>query len=189
MSKSSTQKRNIITDKLVVEKTGKPMEEWFLMIDKKGGTQLTYKDIYPIVSTIKGLESLGEWNQNLLATTYCWSRGLRERGEKEGSFEISVSKTIAVPLSVLYTSFIDEKTRARWLGKEKISIRKTTENKSARITWSDGITSLSIDFYSKGETKAQIVVQHQKIKTSKEAEELKLFWGEKLENLKRILDK
>lgn len=189
MSKSSAQKRNIITDKLVVEKTGKAMEEWFLLIDKKGGAQLTYKDVYPIVSSIKGLEPLGEWNQNLLATTYSWSRGLRERGEKEGSFEIGVSKTIGVPLETLYISFIDEKIRAKWLGKEKISIRKATENKSARITWSDGITSLSVDFYRKGEAKAQIVVQHQKIKTAKDAEELKLFWGEKLEKLKVLLEK
>jgi hypothetical protein len=33
----------------------------------------------------------------LLSTSYQWSRGLRER-VKTGGFEISVSKTIAVPI-------------------------------------------------------------------------------------------
>ncbi|MDP2388194.1 MAG: hypothetical protein Q8M29_17605 [Bacteroidota bacterium] len=188
-AKTNTQKRNIITDKLVIEKTGKTMEEWFLVIDKKGGLNLNYKDMYALVSSIKGLESLGEWNQNLLATSYCWNRGIRERGEKGGGFEISVSKTIEVPVSVLYTSLIDEKVRNKWLGKEKIIIRKATENKSVRITWSDNETSLSIDFYPKNEIKAQVVVQHQKISDSKKAEELKIYWSEKLEKLKSLLEK
>jgi|SRR3989344_3068218 len=188
-TKTASAKRNIITDKLVVEKTGKTMEEWFLVIDKKGGLKLNYKDIYALVSSIKGLETLGQWNQNLLSTSYCWDRGIRKRGEKEGGFEISVSKTIEVPVSVLYSSWIDEKIRNKWLGKEKIIIRKATENKSARITWSDGKTSLSVDFYSKGEMKSQIVVQHQKILDSKKAEELKIYWNEKLEKLKSLLEK
>jgi hypothetical protein len=182
-------KRNIITDKLVVEKTGRPMEDWFLEIDKKRGNKTDPGEIYKIVASVKGLEPLGEWNTNLLATTYSWDRGIRQRGEKEGGFEIGVSKTIAVPLNVLYQGFLDDKCRVKWLGKEKIEIRKATENKSARITWSDGETSLSVDFYAKGNSKSQVVVQHQKIKTAEESEEKKVFWAEKLEKLKALLEK
>lgn len=185
---AKTIERSIITDKLVVEKTGKTMEEWFLQFDKKGAVKMSQKGIYDLVNKTNGLEPLGEWNQNLLATSYAWSRGLKERGQKEGGFEISVSKTVNVPLSVLYNSLLEDKTRNKWL-KEKITIRKATENKSARITWSDNETSLSVDFYKKAEDKAQIVVQHQKIPDSKTASKMKEFWAEKLDQLKSLLEK
>jgi hypothetical protein len=180
--------RNIITDKLVVEKTGKTMEDWFLHLDEKGAQKLTHPQIFELVSKTFGLKPLGEWNQNLLTTSYGWSRGLKERGQKENGFEVSVSKTIFVPIAALYKSFIDAKIRTKWLN-EKIEIRKATENKSARVTWSDGATSLSIDFYVKASDKSQIVVQHLKIPNSKKASVLKEFWGKKLEELKLLLEK
>jgi hypothetical protein len=181
--------RNIITDKLVAEKTGKPMEHWFALLDKKGGKVLAPSEIFSLVASLKGLAPLGEWNQNLVATTYGWSRGLRKRGEKADGFEISVSKTVSVPVSVLYGAWLNGKIRDKWLGKEKIVFRKATENKSARITWSDGKTSVSVDFYRKAEDKSQVVVQHLKIANSKHAPQLKEYWGNKLEGLKKLLEK
>lgn len=185
---AKTNERNIITDKLVMAKTGKTMEDWFLFLDKKGAVEMSHKDIFDLVSKTKGLDPLGQWNHNLLTTSYEWSRGIKERGQKEGSFEINVSKTNNFPLAVLYKSLIDDNLRNKWL-KEKITIRKATENKSARITRSDDKTSLSIDFYKKTEDKAQIVVQHQKIPDSKMANKMKEFWGERLEQLKALLEK
>lgn len=180
--------RSIITDKLVVAKTGKTMEEWFLLLDKKGASKMSHPDIFNLVNSIEGLAPLGEWNHNLMTTSYEWSRGLKERGQKGKEFEISVSKTVNVPLPLLYSYFTDDSLRKKWL-KEKIVIRKATENRSARITWSDAVTSLSVDFYAKGEAKAQVVVQHQKIQQSAMASEMKAFWGAKLDELKAKLEK
>jgi hypothetical protein len=184
-----TKQRDIITDKLVVEKTGKNLEDWYLLLDKKGAQKMNSAAIYTLVASLPGIEPLGEWNQGLLSTSYCWSRGLKERGQKENGFEVSVSKTIGVALPLLYKAFVDNHTRLKWLGKEPIEIRKATENKSARITWSDKASSLSVDFYAKGNGKAQVVVQHQKITNSKKAEELKQFWIQKLDSLKIMLEK
>ena len=186
--KESTKERNIISDKFVFEKTGRPIQDWFLIIDKKGGQSLTQKEVYNIIAGIEGLESLGEWNQNLLTTTYLWDRGLRLRGQKPDGYEISVSKTVNVDISLLYNAFIDDKLRDQWLGIENITIRKATSNKSARVTWSDSKTSISIDFYSKGVNKSQIVVQHQKIEVYEMSLVLKAFWGDRLERFKKVLE-
>ena len=132
---------------------------------------------------------MGEWNLNLLSTTYEWNRGLKERGQKKDGFEISVSKTIAVPIQILYNSLTNTTKRNKWLAGEKITIRKSTENKSARITWSDNETSLSVDFYPKGADKSMVVVQHLKIKTSGHAKEMKEYWANALEKLKLMLEK
>ena len=68
-------------------------------------------------------------------------------------------------------------------------MRKATENKSFRITWTDNITSLSVDFYPKGEAKSQVVVQHMKIDDSKKANQLKEYWNNALMKLKAFLEK
>ena len=180
--------RNIITDKLVVEKTGKTMEDWFLTLDKKGAQKKDANGIYTLIQSIAGLKPLGEWNMGLLGTSYQWSRGLRERGQKGKEFEIGVSKTVNVPLTILYKSLTDDKIRTKWC-KEKIEFTKTTLNKSARAVWSDQETRLSIDFYPKGTDKSQIVVQHLKIPDSKKAATLKTYWGKTLDVLKEILEK
>jgi uncharacterized protein YndB with AHSA1/START domain len=180
--------RAIITDKLVVAQTGKTMEEWFAVLDERGAQKLAHAEIFDRVASIDGLKPLGQWNQNLLTTTYEWNRGLKERGQKEDGFEISVSKTIKVPISELFRSWVDNKIRKDWLD-EEITIRKSTENKSARITWSDSVTSLSVDFYPKGEGKSQVVVQHLKIPDSDMAKAMKEYWGEKLDKLKASLER
>ena len=59
-----SKERNIITDKLVVEKTKKTMEEWFLLLDKRGAKKMNQADIFNLVSSIEGLKPLGQWNQN-----------------------------------------------------------------------------------------------------------------------------
>jgi uncharacterized protein YndB with AHSA1/START domain len=179
--------RKIITDKLLIEKTNRTLEDWFLVLDKKGAQKMNHPEIFALVSKIKGLGPLGEWNQNLLITSYEWSRGIKERGQKENGFEISVSKTVSVPVALLYNRWTDDPQRKKWL-KEKIIIRKATENRSVRITWSDNETSLSVDFYPKGNGKSQVVVQHLKIPDSKKATELKEYWSKKLNELKSLLE-
>jgi hypothetical protein len=179
--------RSIITDKVVVEKTGRTMTEWFDILDQKGALEMDSQSIYHLIQSIDGLAPLGAWNQGLLSTSYQWDRGLRQRGEKKDGFEISVSKTVGVPIGELYQAFANEDLRAAWLS-DPIAITKATENKSARAIWSDHTTRLSIDFYPKGDAKSQIVVQHLKIVDADTAAELKAFWSSTLERLKAVLE-
>jgi hypothetical protein len=113
---------------------------------------------------------------------------LRERGEKAAGFEISVSKTIAVPVGELYKVWADDALRKEWLKEQGVSITKATENKSVRVLWSDNETRLSVDFYSKGEAKSQVVVQHLKLPNSEKAAEMKEYWSDALDKLKAILE-
>lgn len=180
--------RSIITDKVVVAKTGATMEEWFRRLDGLGAQKLDSSAIYKLINGVEGLAPLGEWNLGLLSTSYQWSRGLRERGEKKDGFEIGVSKTINAPLSVIYQAVVKAASRRKWLP-EAIEITKETPDKSARAVWEDGKTRLSIDFYPKGDTKAQIVVQHLKIENGSAAATLKDMWTERLARLKSQLEK
>ena len=179
--------RSIITYKLLVAQTGVTLAEWFRHLDSLEAKKMAHADIFNLVASIEGLKPLGQWNQNLLTTSYEWDRGLKERGQKGKDFEISVSKTVNVPVEVLYNAFVDQKLRKKWID-GKIEITKQTENKSARALWSDGNTRLSVDFYAKGDAKSQIVVQHLKIPDSTTAAAMKQFWPARLDALKSLLE-
>src|SRR2546421_12405926 len=122
MAAEAAKQRSVITDKVVVPKTGKTMAEWFAVLDEKGAKKLDSQGIYALIGSIEGLKPLGEWNQGLLSTSYQWDRGLRQRGEKADGFEVSASKTVVVPIGELYSSFVDDEIRATWMPGVNISI-------------------------------------------------------------------
>ncbi len=57
-----------------------------------------------------------------------------------------------------------------------------------RVTWKDGKTSLEINFYPKGDSKSQIVVQHSKLPDSKAAAKMKTYWGKALDGLHEAVE-
>ena len=111
---------------------------------------------------------------------------MREVGEKPGGFEISVSRTIAAPLSKAFKAWIDEKTRKQWLPLD-LTVRKSTANKTLRITLADD-TDLAAAFYPKDKSKCQVVAQHSKLKNAKAGAKMKKFWAEALDRLKQTLE-
>jgi hypothetical protein len=48
MEKKSKE-RNLITDKLVVEKTNKTIEEWYTILDKKDAKKMKHIEIFDLV--------------------------------------------------------------------------------------------------------------------------------------------
>jgi hypothetical protein len=112
---------------------------------------------------------------------------LRAEHEKPDGYQISVSRTVSTPLTKLYRNFASEKSRRRWLAEDGLLIRKATANKSMRVTWKDGQTSLEINFLSKGDEKSQVVVQHSKLPDVKSAARMKRYW-EGADRLRDLLE-
>lgn len=171
-----------MSDEAVRAKTGKTWAEWFKILDAAGAKKMTHREIVAVLSKKHGV---GPWWQQMVAVTFEQARGLRQKHEKPKGYEISVSRTIDIPVSKAYKAWTDEKTRSRWL-KGLITVRKATTNKSLRIVWEDG-TNVAVAFYLKG-NKSQIVAQHSKLSDSKAAARMKTFWAKALERLKEILE-
>jgi len=68
-------------------------------------------------------------------------------------------------------------------------VRKATPNKSMRVTWKDGKTSLEINFYPKETGKSQVVVQHSKLPNATAATRMKTYWGKALDRLRASIEK
>lgn len=171
-----------IGDESVQDKTGKIWQEWFDLLDSQNCRKKSHKEI---VATIKNLDqSVSAWWQQQITAYYEQAVGLRKLHEKESGFDISVTRTMNIPIEDLYSYFSSASKRNGWLKDEKFTIRKETENKSMRVTWEKDNSSLSINFYAKNESKSQVSLQHQKLKSQKEATEVGQFWAEKLALLK-----
>jgi uncharacterized protein YndB with AHSA1/START domain len=169
----------------VQTKTGKTWKEWFAILDKAGARKLSHPEIAEYLGTKQGV---GPWWQQMVAVTYEEARGLRERHQKPAGFQISVSRTVKLPLAKLYKAFANEKARKAWLGENGLTIRTATTNKSMRVTWSDGKTSVEISFLAKSDDKSQVVVQHSKLPDAKASAKMKKFWGAALDRLREALE-
>jgi uncharacterized protein YndB with AHSA1/START domain len=124
----------------------------------------------------------------MMTATYEQERGLRDRHQKPEGYQISVSRTVGVPLGTLFKAFANANSRGRWLDEEGLNVRKSTANKSMRVTWKDGKTSVEINFYSKSVSASQVVVQHSKLPDAKAAAKMKTYWSKALDRLRDTLE-
>src|SRR5262245_2249083 len=149
-------KTKTTSDAAVQAKTGKTWPEWFAIMDKAGCATMNHKEI---VAYLVKEHDVGPWWQQMVTVAYERARGIRVLHQKVGGFSISRSKTFAVPVAVAFKAWSDAKTRGRWLKEPGLVIRTAMVNKSMRITWSGGKTSIAVGFIPKGDAKCQVALE------------------------------
>lgn len=174
-----------MADATIREKTGRGWAQWAEVLDAFGGKEKPHRDVAAHVHSL----GVGDWWAQTVTVGYERIRGLRARGQRRsGAWEASKSKTVNVPVDELFDAFANARTRKKWLGEVKLTIRKATQPKSMRVTWDDA-TSVEIGFYPKGDAKSSIAIQHSKLASKDDADAKKKFWGEKLDALAALLKK
>ncbi|MGH2960801.1 MAG: SRPBCC domain-containing protein [Solirubrobacterales bacterium] len=106
-----------------------------------------------------------------------------------GAFQSAHTKTIVVPVARAYAAWEDADLRREWLGEDAgFEIREATPERSLRIAWIDGQTTVSVSFYANGRAKSQVQVIHEGFPDAGTAERVKAYWGERLERLRVLLE-
>jgi uncharacterized protein YndB with AHSA1/START domain len=177
MTTTDIEKLNGIENETVQKATGRTWAEWLQILDDAGAAKLSHGEI---ATYLDGRIESGWWAE-MVAVAYEQARGPRVKYQKPDGFEISASKTIDAPVDRLYAVWDNAPWRKLWLG-EEVTVRKATPSKSMRITWTDG-ASVNVYFYSKGERKSQVTVQHSKLPDAAAAEDMKAFWKEALNRM------
>lgn len=172
-----------VSNDAVKKATGKNWIEWFKILDEEKSMHRTHKEIARWLG--ENYEISGWWSQTV-TVEYEIARGMRELHEKPAGFEVSVSRTMNADSKTVFRYFKDARLRKKWLG-EEFRITVSTEEKSLRALWNDGTTRISVNFYPKAPDKSQVSVQHLKLSDGRSAGLKKLFWAEKLDNLRRLL--
>ena len=168
-------------------KTGKTLDEWFALLDKVGAADWPHKDI---AAHLHGECGCPNWWCQMIAVGYVQSRGLRAKNQSfAGDYTANASKTIAVAVAQLYKSWTDVDFSHRWLpDAAKMTVRKANLDKSLRITWIDGQSSVEVYFWIKGPAKSQVAVQHGKLKSAEDVAHWKTYWSLALSKLQALLE-
>jgi uncharacterized protein YndB with AHSA1/START domain len=173
-----------MSDEAVESKTGRNWSGWFKLLDAAGGKKMSHQEI---AAHLSDKHDVRPWWTQMIAVTYEQARGLRDKHQKPQGYEISVSRTIETPIGKAFKAWAEEKTRKEWLP-ANLTIRKAITNKSLRITWEDGKTSVAAAFLPKASNKCQVVAQHSKLPNAPAAATMKKFWGEALDSLKTLIE-
>jgi hypothetical protein len=172
-----------ISDEAVKAKTGKTWKQWFKILDGAGKDA----DHKMRVALLKQKSDLSPWWQQMVTVTYEQVKGLRKKYEKVEGFQISKTKTINTSVKKVYDAVKEKRVRNRWLKDPGFKLTSSNNNKSIRGKWIDGKSGIEFQFYKKEKDKTQVTVQHSKLKSLREAEKMKKYWEENLNNLKSRL--
>lgn len=174
-----------VTAAAVRKATGRDWAEWLALLDAAGAKSWPHSEI---ALWLHAKHKIPDWWCQQVAVGYEQSTGRRVKHQKDDGFEVSVSKTIAAPVSNAFEAWRDPLIRELWLPRTPLSVRKATPHKSIRIIWADA-TTLSVNFWPKGPLKCQVVPQHGKLPSAARAEEMKAYWNDQLEALRVFLER
>lgn len=169
----------------VLRATGKAWEEWLRVLDRAGALAMPHR---AIAETIHGKFGIPGWWSQMVAVGYEQARGLRAVHQKADGFAASASRTIHATLDRVYDAWADPKLRALWLPAAPIEVRRATDGKSLRITWTLGPSSVDVNFRSEGPRKSRVQVQHGRLEDEESVLAQKAYWSEGLGRLKTWLE-
>jgi uncharacterized protein DUF4287 len=166
--------------------TGRDRDEWFALLDAWGAGGRPYREI---ADWLMGEHGVSRWWAQKLIVEYEEARGLRPPGVRsDGTFEVSASRTVAVPIARLFDAFVNVDEREKWLSEGKMSLRGSQPRRSARFDWEDGSTQVNVEFFDKGPSRSAVAVAHRRLGDAHEAATTKAMWKERLAKLKSSLE-
>jgi hypothetical protein len=181
MAKNSPALR--MSDEAVAAKTGKTWAQWFAILDREGAKNLEHKAIAELLFSRHRVPA---WWCQMVTVGYEQAKGKRKIHERPDGWEVSVSRTFALPIAPIYKAWVDAKKRKQWLP-SKFEITTASANKSIRIKWNDR-ERVEVMFYPKGTAKSQMTIQHRRLNAEKEVDETRDCWKAAVERLEKLLN-
>ena len=173
-----------MSDAKLKEKTGCTWERWVRALDRYGAEQMSHREIAALVH--EKYKTASWWSQTV-AVGYERIKGLRARGQqRNGTYQISKSRTYNVPVATLFDAWADARVRQRWLKDAGVKVRKATAPRSIRLGLPDG-GIVAVGFFPKGESKSTVAVEHTKLPDRATGERIKQEWSERFDALRETL--
>jgi uncharacterized protein YndB with AHSA1/START domain len=166
--------------------TGRTQEQWYSLLDRWGAPGRPYKEISAFLTEKHGVS---RWWAQKLIVEYEQDRGVRDPGaRRNGTFEVSASKTVSVPATQLLDAFVDPRRRRRWLDGGSLRLSESEKPRVARFAWDGGPSRVTVTVTPKDRSRAAVTVAHDRVPDAKQAESLKTYWRERLADLKDVLE-
>ena len=185
VAKSASPRFAGVGSEAVLKATGRAWSEWLKVLDRAGAKSMPHKEIARMLH--EKFSVPGWWSQ-MVTVGYEQARGLREAHQKADGYSANASRTVNVALADLYAAWSEAAQRAKWLPGASLEVRKATSNKSMRITWIAGGSSVDVGFYAKGPGKSMVQVDHGKLPDARAVARQKEYWAAALDRLKALVE-
>jgi hypothetical protein len=188
MSGAFNEAEMLMSSAAIARRTGKPWPAWIEILDAWDASAKSHAEIARYLSTEHGV---GDWDAQGVTVGYERARGLRPvKGNRDGTFAMSASKTYPVPVAILFDAFTDDSLRQQWLKPDILRLRTSSMHKSARFDQLDGVDSiLAVSFIDKGASKSSVQVQEDTLPSKDRVDERRALWKDRLAQLARFLDR
>jgi hypothetical protein len=131
------------------------------VLDAWGAAGRPYREI---ADWLTGEHDISDWWAQKHIVEYEQARGLRAPGVRPGgTFTVTASRTVAVPVEDLFDAFVDADVRDRWLPGVVLHERTSRPGRSARFDWEDDATRVNVGFAANGEAASQAAVEHERL--------------------------
>jgi uncharacterized protein YndB with AHSA1/START domain len=171
----------------VCRATGRDWDDWFALLDRWDAQRRSHGEIAAELAEQHGV---GSWWCQAITVEYERARGLRAPGSgRDGRFQVSASKTVAVPVEQLFAAFVDADIRRRWLADAVLRERTVQPGRSARFDWGpDHSSRIAVGFTAKTAGKSQVALLHERLPDADAAQGARTYWREHLTALKALLE-
>lgn len=175
----------LASDERLTEATGKGWMAWIAILDAWGAQDRTHP---ATVTYLTDEHAAPAWWRQTITVGYQRARGIRRKHQQADGFSIYASRTIGVPVEVLFQAFVDDEIRARWLEDGTMAGRSAQPIRVARFEWEGGPTRVMVTFDAKGRAKATAYVTHERLPDPDAGEAAKSAWKDRLAALKSFLE-
>jgi uncharacterized protein YndB with AHSA1/START domain len=196
-----------IGDDAVRKASGKGWQEWFRILDRFDARA---KGHHAAACHLEEAHEVPGWWAQMITVQYERERGLRAVNQRmSGDYEVSVSRTIAAPRDRAWEAFAAARHLNRWFTHRATQrfeeggtyrngdgdhgeFRRIVPGKRIRFTWNSRHhrpgSLVEVRFDDKPRGKCSVTVQHMKLASAGEVEDLRGAWSGALDSLRSYLE-
>jgi hypothetical protein len=177
--------KELASDEKLTQATGRDWAAWLSVLDQWGARDRSHRET---ADFLIGEHGVPGWYAQAITNGYERARGLRVKHQQPDGFTIYASKTVGVPLDVLFDAFTNARMRRKWLTDGSMSVRTSQAGKVARFDWDGGPTRVLVTFEEKGPSKSTAYVAHERLPDAGAADVAKALWKKRSSALKSFLE-
>ena len=195
-----------LSDKAVKAKTGKTLAQWYAYLEFRGGIDKGRREH---VTHLYSEANLDEWWSVTVVVEYEKHKHQVEKDGMPKGYSICSTKTVAAPVAKVFESFGNPKSLDAWLGPkskatfkdggsfengagDKGTFERIRPNKDIRLIWNNEKlapgTKVEVLFADKGKGKTGITLNHTRIASRHDADQLRAGWSAAFDKLKEFLE-
>lgn len=171
-----------MSDDAVNQATGKTWPQWFTILNKAGAKKMDHPAIAKLLSK---KYKVPDWWCQMVTVGYEQAMQGRKPHQRPSGFEISVGKTLPLSMGTLYAAWMNGSKRQAWL-KHPLTPTPTKQKRVLRFAWADG-SPIEVRFDLRPSGGCRVMVQHSRLRTSREAKQMQAWWRSALARMAKSL--